>query len=246
LCGYRKRPRGKDHALRGPDFKGEHGMKRVCGTILATATFLIACAANAAPITFFYTGHLTQIASLDLESPFPDAITDNPSNPTTFSGSFTFNSFALDDIPGDPQSGSYASVGGPFHFTLALGGLTFDFGGVSIGVLNNYPFPVGDQYQVLYFVNPTDDNPTGIQLSLQLTDLSGTAFAGDSLPLRPPVISAFTFTNFFFTDTIAGDQVEVAGVIDSLQVPEPATSALLMTGLWLAWWRTRRSGARRA
>jgi len=56
-------------------------------------------------------------------------------------------------------------VGGPFHFTLALGGLNFDFGGVGIGVLNNYPFPVGDQYQVLYFVNPTDDNPTGIQLS---------------------------------------------------------------------------------
>ena len=232
-------------------FKGEHGMKRVCGTILATATFLMACAAHAAPITFFYTGHLTQIASLDPESPFPDTITDDPSNPTTFSGSFTFNSLALDNIPGDPTSGSYASVGGPFDFTLALGGLTFDFGGVNIGVLNNYPFPVGDQYQALYFVNPTDDNPTGIQLLVQLTDLSHTAFAGDSLPLTPPALSAFTFTNFFFTDTIAGDQVEVAGVIDSLQVPlavpEPATSALLVTGLWLiAWRRARGSGARRA
>ena len=224
-------------------------MKRVCGTILVTASFLIACAAHAAPITFFYTGHLTQISTLDPESPFPDAITDNPSNPTTFSGSFTFDSLALDNIPGDPTSGSYASVGGPFEFTLALGGLTFDFGGVSIGVLNNYPFPVGDQYQVLYFVNPTDDNPTGIQLSIALTDLSHTVFGGDSLPLMPPALSAFTFTNFFFTDTIAGDQVEVAGVIDSLQaplpVPEPATSALLMTGLGLAWWRTRRSGAMR-
>ena len=162
------------------------------------------------------------------------------------SGSFTFNSLALDNIPGDPTSGSYASVGGPFEFTLALGGLTFDFGGVSIGVLNNYPFPVGDRYQVLYFTNPTDDNPTGIQLSVQLTDLTGTAFAGDSLPLRPPALSAFTFTNFFITDTIAGDQVEVAGVIDSLQAPEPATSALLMMSLWLAWWRTRRSAARRS
>jgi hypothetical protein len=81
-------------------------MKRVCGTILVTASFLIACAAHAAPITFFYTGHLTQISSLDPESPFPDAITDNPSNPTTFSGSFTFDSLALDNIPGDPTSGS--------------------------------------------------------------------------------------------------------------------------------------------
>jgi hypothetical protein len=223
-------------------------MKRVCGTILVTATFLIACAVHAVPITFIYTGHLTQTPSLDPESPFPDPISGDPPNPTTFSGSFTFDSLALDNIPGDPQSGSYASVGGPFAFSLALGGLTFDFSAVSIGVLNNYPFPVVDQYQVLYFVNPTDDNPTGIQLSIALTDLSHTVFGGDSLPLMPPALSAFTFTNFFFTDTIAGDQVEVAGVIDSLRVPlsvpEPATSALLMTGLGLAWWRTRRSGAR--
>src|SRR3989440_2470618 len=116
-------------------FKGEHGMKRVCGTILVTATFLIACAANAAPITFFYTGHLTQIASLDPDSPFPAAITDNTSNPTTFAGSFTFNSFALDNIPGDPQSGSHASGGGAIHFTPAPCGLHLGFRGVRIGGL---------------------------------------------------------------------------------------------------------------
>jgi hypothetical protein len=249
-AGNDKRPRDKDQVLRGSDFKGEHGMNRVCGTILVTASFLIACAAHAVPITFIYTGHLTQTPSLDPESPFPDPISGDPNNPTTFSGSFTFNSLAPDDIPGDPQTGSYKSVGGPFEFTLALGALTFDFGAVSIGIQNDIIFPIGDQYDASYFEAPTGDNPTGIQLSIALTDLSHTAFGGDSLPLSPPALSAFTFTNFFFTDTIAGDQVEVAGVIDSLQVPlpvpEPATSALLMTGLGLAWWRTRRSGARRA
>ena len=222
-------------------------MKHVCGSILAIGILLIACAAHAGPITFYYTGHLTQISSLDPESPFPDAITDDPSDPTSFSGSFTFDSLALDNIPGDPQTGSYASAGGPFAFTLALGGLIFDFGAVNIGIENDYPFPDGDQYQVLHFEAPTDDNPTGITLALVLTDLSHTAFAGDSLPLLPPALSAFTFTNFFFTDTIAGDQVEVAGVIDGLQVPEPATFALLVTGLWLiAWRRAGESGAMRA
>jgi hypothetical protein len=222
-------------------------MKRVCGTILVTATFLIASASHGFPITFLYTGHLTQIASLDPANPFPDPISDDPSNPTTFSGTFTFNSLAPDGIPADPATGSYASAGGPFSFVLALGGLAFNFNAVNIGILNNYPFPVGDQYQALYFENPTDDNPTGIQLLVQLTDLSGTAFSGDSLPLVPPAISAFTFTNFFFTDTIAGNQVEVAGVIDSLRVPEPATPALLMTGVWLiAWRRARKTGATRA
>jgi hypothetical protein len=224
-------------------------MTRVYGTILAIGALLIASAAHALPITFLYTGHLTQIASLDPTSPFPDPISDDPSNPTTFAGSFTFNSLALDGIPGDPQTGSYASAGGPFGFSLALGGLFFNFGAVNIGILNNYPFPVGDQYQALYFVNPTDDNPTGIQLLVQLTDLLGTAFGGDSLPLVPPALSAFTFTNFFFTDTIADNQVEVAGVIDTLRlrVPEPATSVLLVTGLLLiAWRRARESGARRA
>jgi hypothetical protein len=222
-------------------------MKHVCGSILAIGTLLIACAAHALPITFYYTGYLTQIASLDPESPFPDPITDDPSDPTTFSGSFTFDSLAPDNIPGDPTTGSYASAGGPFALTLTLGGLTFNLSAVNIGILNDYPFPVGDQYQVSYFEAPTGDNPTGITLSVVLTDLSHTAFAGDSLPLLPPALSAFTFTNFFFTDTITGDQVEVAGVIDTLQVPEPATSALLVTGLWLiAWRRARESGARRA
>jgi hypothetical protein len=99
----------------------------------------------------------------------------------------------------------------------------------------------------LYFVNPTCDNPTGNSVVDTTNRSDGHCFRRDSLPLRPPALSAFTFTNFFFTDTIAGDQVEVAGVIDSLQVPEPATSALLMTGLCLvACWRTRRPGARRA
>jgi hypothetical protein len=208
--------------------------------ILATCALAMACAAHAVPTTFVYTGHLTQIASLDPASPFPDPITDDPSNPTTFFGAFTFDSLAADGIPGDPQTGSYASTGSPFHFSLSLGGLFFDFAGVNIGVLNDYPFPIGDQYQALYFENPTDDNPTGIQLLVQLTDLSGTAFTGDSLPLTPPLLPAFTFTNFFFTDTIAGNQAEVAGVIDSLQeqqVPEPATLILLLTGLTLITWR---------
>src|ERR1700682_6300763 len=103
--------------------RGEHGMKRVCGTILATASFLITCVAHATPVTFLYTGHLTQIASLDPESPFPDPITDNPSNPTSFSGSFTFNSLALDNIPADPTSGSHASAGGRSPFRPARCGL---------------------------------------------------------------------------------------------------------------------------
>ena len=223
-------------------------IKRVCGTILSFGFLVTACAVHGLPVTFAFTGHLTQIASLDPASPFPDPISDDPSNPTTFAGSFTFNSLAVDGIPADPATGSYASAGGLFAFRLSLGGLSFDFGGVNIGILNNYPFPIGDEYEALYFQNPTDDNPTGIQLLVQLTDLSANVFAGDSLPLSPPVLSAFTFTKFFFTDTIAGNQVEVAGVIDTLrlQVPEPATSAMLLTGLCLiAWQRRVRRSARR-
>jgi hypothetical protein len=45
---------------------------------LLGACVLVSGAAHALSITFAYTGHLTQISSLDPESPFPDLIADDP------------------------------------------------------------------------------------------------------------------------------------------------------------------------
>lgn len=208
-------------------------MKFFAALILALA-FQCALQASSHATTFAYAGHLTQISSLDPASPFPQPISDDPGNPTVFSGAFTFDSLAIDEIPADPSTGEYYSAGVTDNFTLLLGGLAFKFGGVNIGVLNDYPFPVGDQYQAGHFENPTDDNPTGVQVYLELTDLSATAFPTDTLPVTPPNIAMFTFTYFFFTDTIDGNQVEVAGVIDSLQrAQEPPSLVLLATALLL-------------
>ena len=227
---------GPPHALRCEWRQGDSGMRLVAALIVVTA---LGCAlhatANADPITFAYFGHLTQISTLDPASPFPQPISDDPSNPTAFQGSFTFDSLATDEIPADPSTGAYHSAGGANNFRLFLGGLSFTFGDVNIGVLNDYPFPLGDQYQAGHFENPTDANPTGVQVYFQLTDLSANAFSTDALPLDPPDVGMFTFTYFFFTDTIDGNQVEVAGVIDSLKAaPEPPSLALLATGLLLA------------
>jgi len=210
--------------------------------LVATLVWLIAAEfAQANPVAFAFTGHITVISSLDPFDPFPDPISDDAAAPSTFAGIFTFDSAAADAIP-DPQTGNYASNGGPFGFTLSLGGLTFNFGGVNIGILNDFVtfFPVQtyDEYLASYSETPTDTNPTGVQLQIALNDFTGTAFTNDALPLAPPMLSAFSNSiypaQFWFTDTINGNQVELFGSLDSLTtVPEPGTLFLLSPGIWL-------------
>ncbi len=197
---------------------------------LAVTAGLCFCIASveviANPITFMFTGTITQVAALDPSSPFPDPVDFG----TPFSGTYTFDSTATNGISGDPSSGAYDSPAGTI--TLNLGGLTFSFTGLSIVTFDTSSF---DFYGALHSENPTPDNPTGILLSISLQDPTGAALASNALPLVPPSLAAFDVTNsFFFTDTIDGNQVEVGGALDSLTavttVPEPAPLALVLLG----------------
>lgn len=185
--------------------------------------------AAAAPVTFQFSGHLEEIAALDPSSPFPDPVVFG----TPFTGSYTFDGLATDGVPADPNTGSYASAGPPYAFNLSLAGLGFAFGAVDIGIANDYPGPL-DQYLVTYAENPSGANITGVLLEITLQDFSGTAFSSDALPLVPPTLTDFVVRRFFFTDTIDGNQVEVAGVIDALAVaavPEPSSLPLALVAM---------------
>ncbi|MBV9891289.1 MAG: hypothetical protein JO090_10450 [Rhizobacter sp.] len=192
--------------------------------------------ARGGPVTFAYAGTISQVPVLDPDSPFPLPVDLG----TPYTGTYTFDDGAVNQIAGDPTSGSYFSPLGTLKLNLA--GLSFVFTGISIGVIDSPGF---DFYSVIFSENPSPDIPTGIQLSLSLADYTGTALSSNALPALPPSLSSFDTTNaFFFTDTIGGNQVEVGGSLDALAVPEPPAPlvpviAAALAASWLARRRAR-------
>lgn len=184
----------------------------------------LACAAWASPVTFQYQGTIVSVAALGPPSPFPDTVDFG----SPYSGTYTFDSSAVNGIPG-VDLGAYDSPLGTF--ALSLGGLSFSFGGVAIVTSN---VSGSKLYGVQHAENPTGLNFTGVLLQINLMALSDAALGSNALPLTPPDLANFDTTNaFFFTDTIDGNQVEVAGLLSTLSciagcntVPEPSSGAI--------------------
>jgi hypothetical protein len=195
-------------------------------------------AADAMPITFAYTGTITQVAALDPANPFPI----EPAFGSPFSGSFTFDSTALDLVPADTTTGSYSSFGSPYELRVNIGGLELAYGGVSIAITRGYS-SIGfgfDEYLFSFF---DGGNPTPA-ISARLTFPGGT-FATDALPLTPMSLTTLYDSAFLFSDIIDGNQVELGGQIDSLTpVPEPATVSLVVAGFGALMVRRRRVAQR--
>lgn len=204
----------------------EDGMTRLTLALTALLT-LSAAGANAAPITFGYSGTIVSVGGFD------PAYIDDPAG-TTFSGEYTFESTAPDLIP-DPsgEQGSYAGS----SLSLALSNLNYLFGSMSIGV-SNLVGPAFDQYLVSFFDADTS-------FSIRLEDAQGTAFSSDALPVSAPLLTPFENRFFFFQvlDPNGDLLVDVNGTITSLQclsgcldvpdpaVPEPASLVLVPSGL---------------
>jgi hypothetical protein len=192
-------------------------------TALLSGALLIPWLAQAGPITFNFTGSVTQVPVDDLGTGIQslDAIT----------GSFTFDSAAVDAIAA-PTSGSYTSNGAAFGMTVSIGAgaVTFSESGfLNIGILNSFV----DQYTVTA-------SSAALVLDLFFQDNSGAEFGSDGLPLSPPALTGFAQREFHLDQTnIAGDETQADGTITSLtcgsgcsasSVPEPSSAALLLTG----------------
>jgi hypothetical protein len=218
-------------------------MKRLASGLAVAAWLCAGWAAPcvAAPITFDFTGSVTQ-TSFDPNDPFAGAIGFG----TTFSGSYTFESMAPDNIP-FASNGSYNSFGAPYLFTVTIGsGFTFATSDALTVSTGNGPT---DQYSVLGCVGVPFC--FGSSASLFLEDLDGAVFAGDALPFPAPPLSAFEVALFTYRGIVDGNQVEILGQLDSLvcsagcgpvgdPVPEPGTLLLLGSALTLTAARLRR------
>jgi len=211
-----------------------------------TAGLLLAATVVAAtPITYAYTGALNQIPVLDPDSPFPGPVDET----TPFSGTFTFERNSTDGAA-DPQTGAYASAGSPYGFTLAIGGLTFAYSGVTVTIANNF-VGLGDQYGA-FFAEPSGCGKFSCAFfSLALIDPSGTALGSDALPTSAPNFASFLYSSFLYQDTIGGDQIELDGALTSLvciagcTVPEPSSLPLVLIAALAATFVTTAAASRR-
>jgi hypothetical protein len=190
----------------------------VIRSAVALAGLGAACAGLAAPVTFSFTGTVT-------DDPFGVGL-------VSFAGSYTFESAAGDAVPA-ASTGSYDSSGPGFGIAVDFdaGAATASVvGTLNIGIANDFADPV-DQYTVTGLAGT-------VELGLFLEDLTATAFGSDALPQLPPALAAFGFRQFRWFDTDMNDPHEILGTVDSLvctagcgAVPEPGSALLLVAAL---------------
>jgi len=191
-------------------------MRKICVVALACGIILVAGAAQALPITFSFTGKVT-------DDPFGQSSFGAP-----ISGSYTFDSAAVDSIA-SPTTGSFASAGAGFGFTANVDGTNYSvLGTLTVNTANNIAGGI-DQYGAI-----AQDSLLDLELFLQ--DATGTALASDALPLLPPALASFGFRQF----RLFSADAEFLGSVDSLvctsgcgvqSVPEPGSLLLMSLAL---------------
>lgn len=219
--------------------------------IIVAVAGLFACGssvASASPITFSFTGEVTQDPLLDPADPFGGTITLG----AALTGSYTFESTTADSDP-SINGGSYTSVGGTL--SVSIGGtalLAADL--LNVGLGNNFS---GSDFYTVSSRNTSGPDPFDVTLTLQ--DLQGTVFSDALLSSDAPPFAAFELTSLLLMGTFGGNQVEIGGRLTSLTcttgcgpagapgsavVPEPSTVSLVSVGLAALRLRIRRRRAR--
>jgi len=201
-------------------------------SVLATQFLLAAESARAAIITYNFTGTVTQ----NLNNPY--GVTAGVG--TAVSGSFTYDTGALDTYPPSGQ-GQYAQPVPPADLSI-LFSATGDVAVADILMGTVVQDSTNDFFQIYANSNVGSVNSspvTGFRSFIGLIDTSGTAFGSDSLPAAL-TLAAFDITSGEFQDANDPNTAVIRYSIDTLVVPEPASLSLLALGLGLLASRLRR------
>ena len=180
-------------------------MKRAAFGLLALLT---AGLAHAVPITFAFTGVVSQDPLLDPSDP-SDPFGGSIAAGTLFSGSYTFES-TTPDGDASASGGSYTSS--PGSLSVTIGGNVFAaFDLLNIGVGNNFS---GSDFYTVFAQDITGADT--FDLSLTLQDTNGTAFVGAALLTDAPSFAAFELATLFLEGSFSGNQVQIQGDLASL------------------------------
>ena len=177
---------------------------------------LLLSTANASVITVEFSGSITQVP---LDEVFGDIVPGEQ-----FLGAYFFDSSAIDQIPNDPNFGTY-SWGAPLGMTVTIGAHQFIANGsFNIGTLNG----AVDQFTALAASAAGD-----ITLELFLQDNTGSALSNDHLPLTPLPPGGFAQRDFHLIADLSGGQLQVDGQLSASQAasaPEPSPALLILAG----------------
>ncbi len=204
--------------------------------------FFIPVAALAGPITFTFSGTITNVfQNLPAPVPPPEIFKGAP-----VTGLYTFDGSATGQNIG--VGTQYVSSGSPYGFTLSIPGLTYFADTVRISVYNDVS--AGSLVYDQYYASTSVPAPDGyISLNINLFDTTATALSSEALPTSPPPLTAFTSTNGlgYYWVNGQGSAYWFNFSLNSLEgtsaVPEPASLVLLGAGLTIvgtAIWRIRR------
>ncbi len=177
---------------------------------------------HAEPITFDFTGTVVGAGPFMAGDPV--------------SGFFTFESTAPDFIGIDPAWGLY----GVNTFYVQIGTYTASSGVPPLIEMEIRNSAGGDRFHIEGILNgPAIAGYTRSLIKLTLFDPTAIAFSTDSLPLVPPLLSAFSLKNFsllmvgpapLLPDLTFGSITSLT-LREQAPIPEPATIGLMTTGL---------------
>jgi len=210
-------------------------MRAAFGAMLCLGLF--ATVATAAPVTFNFTGAISEVHS----SLFP---TFNTSQ--TLTGSYTFNPATVDSNP----SANIGRYNGTIQaLTVNLGSYTATLGNSGSNFIEIRNQVSSDRYEVRApLTGPTVNGFSPLRFRIELIDPSATAFNNANLPTTAPSLSSFAASRFRIIFEDGNGNARVRGALTSLTaVPLPAAVVLFgaglvaLAGLGAGSWRQRKN-----
>jgi hypothetical protein len=193
---------------------------------LAGLLTLFVCVApatgQAAPITFQFTGTVTQSGSVVIDATQP------------LTGFYTFDSALPNNCLPPNFVANFACYGPITAFSLTIGSFTTTLDTAFTGLQDIFLSNTGSSPDVYGLNAPLLGVPLTLnRFVMRFSDSTMAALSSTALPLAPPVLANF---DLIYWELHLGGQIAAFGTITSLTaaptaVPEPATLLLLGSGL---------------